>query len=230
MNLSRRARSAPCPRKNNRAGHAADIFVTKTAVRVIPPIEVSESDSEEELVRRVQDGNLEAFENLLALHSSRLRAFIAMRLPIPHLIDEIAHETFVFAHRHITDFEAGTDFGKWLRAIAFNLVRKETLRHRRTIENREKFFEHHLVEQAGRGADSPDSPVIVYLEECLRRLPKQQRELLEHKYKFSESSREMADAFNQSESWVRTSLCRIRTTLRKCIEEKMEAASPHPTH
>ena len=150
-----------------------------------------------------------------------------MKLPVAHLIDEIAHETFVFAHRHIDDFKAGTDFGKWLRAIAFNLVRKETLRYQRISKNKEKFLEHFLVEQSSSGQWSPESPTVVFLEECLERLPDQQKELLEHKYKLSETSREMADAFNQSEAWVRTTLCRIRTGLRKCIEQKL-SASPEP--
>jgi RNA polymerase sigma-70 factor (ECF subfamily) len=182
--------------------------------------------TEKDLVEQVQDGDLSAFEELLRAHSSRLRAFIAMKLPIPHLIDEIAHETFVFAHHHIMDFEAGTDFGKWLRAIAFNLIRKETLRFKRSSKNREKFLEHFLVEQATRSAESPESPIIAHLEECLDRLPEQQRELLEHKYKLAESSREMARFFGQSEAWVRTTLCRVRTGLRKCIQAKMEQAQP----
>ena len=176
-------------------------------------------------MQRVQDGDLAAFEGLLALHSSRLRAFVAMKLPIPHLIDEIAHDTFIFAHRNIVNFEAGTDFGKWLRAIAYNLIRKETLRHQRQTKNREKFLEHLLVEEAGKGLSSPESPIIVHLEECVGRLPDQQKKLLDHKYRLSESSREMAAAFGQSEAWVRTTLCRVRTALRKCIEHKIEASS-----
>lgn len=188
---------------------------------------MEDASTETELVERVQRGELEAFEELLGLHSTHLRAFIAMKLPIPHLIDEIAHETFVFAHRHIMDFEPGTNFGKWLRAIAFNLVRKETLRHQRLSKNQEKLLEHYLVQQAGRGEFAPDSPAIVYLEECLQRLPDRQRELLVHKYSLSESSREIAEAFQQSEAWVRTTLCRIRTSLRQCIENKIET-SPEP--
>lgn len=184
---------------------------------------MKEKETETELVLRVQDGDLSAFEELLKIHGSRLRAFVAMKLPVPHLIDEIAHEAFVFAHRHIHDFEAGTDFGKWIRAIAFNLVRKETLRHQRSSKNREKFLEHYLLEQSRRGDLSPESPVIAHLEECLRKLPDQQRKLLEHKYKMSESSREMSEAFHQSEAWVRTTLCRVRTALRKCIEARMES-------
>ncbi|MEM1441000.1 MAG: sigma-70 family RNA polymerase sigma factor [Verrucomicrobiota bacterium] len=186
---------------------------------------MTDHETETELVLRVQNGELSAFEELLGLHSSRLRAFVAMKLPVAHLIDEIAHETFVFAHRHIHDFEAGTDFGKWLRAIAFNLVRKETLRYQRISKNKEKFLEHFLVEQSSGSQWSPESPAVVYLEECLERLPDQQKQLLEHKYKLSETSREMANAFDQSEAWVRTTLCRIRTGLRKCIEQKL-ASSP----
>lgn len=189
---------------------------------------VSESETEENLVLRVQRGELAAFERLLELHSSHLRAFVAMKLPVPHLIDEIAHEAFVFAHRHIHDFRAGTDFGKWLRAIAFNLIRKETLRHQRLSKNREKFLEHHLVQQATRGEFAPDLPLVSALEECLSRLPEQQRRLLERKYTLSESSREIASAFGQSEAWVRTTLCRVRTALRQCMENKLNGTSGAP--
>ncbi len=189
---------------------------------------MSEDNIETDLVIRIQQGDLSAFEALLNRHSSRLRAFIAMKLPIPHLIDELAHETFVFAHRHILDFEAGTDFGKWTRAIAFNLIRKETLRHSRLSNNREKFLEHFILQQAGKGTIAPESPIIIYLEECLQKLPEQQLSLLDHKYKLSESSREMATAFDQSEAWVRTTLCRVRTALRKCIDKKLEAPA-NPT-
>jgi RNA polymerase sigma-70 factor (ECF subfamily) len=189
---------------------------------------VSAPPTEEDLVIRVQRGDLSAFERLLELHSSHLRAFVAMKLPVPHLIDEIAHEAFVFAHRHIHGFRPGTDFGKWLRAIAFNLIRKETLRHQRLSKNREKFLEHHLVQEATRGEFTPDMPLVSALEECLSRLPEQQRRLLDRKYTLSESSREIATAFGQSEAWVRTTLCRVRTSLRQCMEHKINGASATP--
>jgi RNA polymerase sigma-70 factor, ECF subfamily len=189
---------------------------------------LSAPETEEDLVIRVQRGELAAFERLLELHSSHLRAFVAMKLPVPHLIDEIAHEAFVFAHRHIQEFRPGTDFGKWLRAIAFNLIRKETLRHQRLSKNREKFLEHHLVQEATRGEFTPDLPLVSALEECLSRLPEQQRRLLERKYTLSESSREIATAFGQSEAWVRTTLCRVRTSLRQCMEHKINGAPGTP--
>lgn len=182
-------------------------------------------EREEELILAVQAGNLEDFEELIHRHASRLKAFVAMRLPVPHLIDEIAHETFVFAYHHINDFEAGTDFGKWLRAIAFNLVRKETLRHQRAAKNEERYLEHCLIQSATKDQFRPDDPVAVYLEECIDTLPDGQRTLLRMKYRLSQSSKEMARALDQSEAWVRTTLCRIRAALRECVEAKAQAAN-----
>ena len=41
---------------------------------------------------------------------------------MPHLIDEIAHETYVFAYNHIQEFQRGTSFFAWLKSIAWNLL------------------------------------------------------------------------------------------------------------
>ncbi|HRQ88676.1 MAG TPA: sigma factor-like helix-turn-helix DNA-binding protein, partial [Bacteroidia bacterium] len=92
-------------------------------------------------------------------------------------------------------------------------------------KNREKFLEHHLVQESVRGDFSPELPLALALEECLAKLPEQQRHLLERKYTLAESSREIANAFGQSEAWVRTTLCRVRTALRHCIEHKLNGAA-----
>ena len=189
------------------------------------------SDLEARLIRQVRDGRLESFERLIHLHAARLKAFISMRLPIAHLVEEIAHESFVFAYKHLEDFEIGTDFGKWLRAIAYNLVRKEVLRYSRREKNQEKYLEHCLVERAASGDDGlrPDSPVVAYLEECLARLPKNQRRLLGERYRWSRTTREMAEITGRSEAWVRTTLSRVRSALRTCVEGKLDAAGAAKT-
>ncbi len=178
--------------------------------------------AEDELIREVQNGNLAAFEQLIHLHSSRLRAFVSMRLPVSHLIDEIAHEAFVFAYRHLDDFTLGSNFGAWLRAIANNLVRAEVLRYSRSVKNQANYLEHCLVESDTGEGLAPESPIVLYLEECLGDLPDGQRELLQRRYRLTESTRDMAEAMGQSEAWVRTTLCRVRRALRTCVEGKQE--------
>jgi len=184
------------------------------------------TDDEDQLIRNVRDGQLEAYEALIHRHAARLKAFVSMRLPVPHLVDEIAHESFVFAYRHLEDFEIGTDFGKWLRAIAHNLVRKEVLRYSRSAKNQEKYLEHCLVERSSEAGDAwrPESPVVAFLEECVHSLPEAQRDLLGERYRWSRSTRELAAKTGRSEAWVRTNLCRIRRALRDCVESKLHSA------
>jgi RNA polymerase sigma-70 factor (ECF subfamily) len=184
------------------------------------------TDLETRLISEVRDGRLESYEQLIHHHAARLKAFVSMRLPIAHLVEEIAHEAFVFAYNHLEDFEIGTDFGKWLRAIAYNLVRKEVLRHSRGEKNQEKYLEHCLIQRATSGDDGlrPDAPVVAYLEECLEKLPDSQRKLLGERYRWSRTTREMAEITGRSEAWVRTTLCRVRAALRTCVEGKLDSA------
>ncbi len=179
-----------------------------------------EEIAEDDLICAVQSGNLAAFEQLIHLHSSRIRAFVSMRLPVSHLIDEIAHEAFVFAYHHLDEFTPGSNFGAWLRAITNNLVRAEVLRYSRSAKNQENYLEHCLVESATGEGLAPESPMVVYLEECLGDLPDGQQELLQRRYKLSESTRDVAEGLGRSEAWVRTTLCRVRRALRTCVEEK----------
>jgi DNA-directed RNA polymerase specialized sigma24 family protein len=50
-----------------------------------------------DLLRRVKRGDTDAFAPVMRRHVPSLRAFVALHLPVRHLADEVAHETFVFA-------------------------------------------------------------------------------------------------------------------------------------
>ncbi len=189
---------------------------------------------EERLVLEVQRGGLEAFGRLMDLHVRRLRTFIALKAPVPHLIDEIAHDTFVFAYHNIDRFQAGTSFFAWIRAVAENLLRAEIQRYSREQANQMNYVEHRLV--GGAVAEAPavgssgsargESREVDHLEECLHQVPPTLRELLDLKYRFAYSASEIADAMNRSLAWVRTTLCRVRKQLRDCIRTKAAAGRP----
>ena len=84
----------------------------------------------------------------------------------------------------------------------------------------ENYLEHCLVESATGQGLAPESPMVVYLEECVGDLPDGQQELLKRRYKLLESTRDVSEALGQSEAWVRTTLCRVRRALRTCVEDK----------
>ncbi len=103
---------------------------------------------EQSLIQKVQEGNLKAFGSLMDIHVRRLRAVIALNAPVPHLIDEIAHETYVFAFNHINDFQRGTSFFAWLKSIAWNLLRAEIQRFSREQANQLKYAEKRVFDVA----------------------------------------------------------------------------------
>ena len=178
-----------------------------------------------ELVARVRFGETDAFTPLVRRHLPAVRAFVAMKLPVAHLADEITHESFVFAFRNLDTLNATNSFRAWLRSIAWNLVRKELLRFAREQENLSRLERSQLVDLAtgdGRGAASDEA---TFLEECLATLPDDSRQLVQERYQRGLSNDEIAAATGRTAEWVRVTLFRIRAQLRQCISGKLEQAA-----
>jgi RNA polymerase sigma-70 factor (ECF subfamily) len=178
-----------------------------------------------ELVRAVQRGDQNAFGTLLEMQLPSLRAFIALRAPVPHLIDEIAHESFVFAYRKIQAFEAGTSFSAWLRAIASNLLRAELQRHARDQVGRTRYEDWKHVQSQARASERLDAPDADFLSQCLEQMGRGARDLVEDKYHKGMDSAAMGAIRKKSVEWVRITLFRLRQQLKICVEQKLKEAA-----
>ena len=170
------------------------------------------------LVEAIQRGDTQALGQLVHRHLDHLHAFISLRLPVPHLVDEITHETFVFAYHHIHEFTAGTAVRAWLRAIASNKIRAEIERYCRDERNRLHYAEHRQIEIALSESDTETSREVEALNQCLEKVPPDQRELLTLKYHDEHSTADIARRVQRSLAWVRTTLCRLRQELRECLK------------
>jgi len=177
-------------------------------------------------LRRVQTGEVDAFGPVVRRHLPAIRAFVALKLPVPHLIDEITHEAFVFAFREIARFDTAQPFRPWLRAIAWNLVRRELLRFGREQANLSRFEQAQLAQLTRQGERPAERDETIFLEECLAQLPENVRRLVDERYRAGRSNDELATSFGHSVEWVRVTLFRIRKQLRTCIETKL-ALQPH---
>lgn len=179
-----------------------------------------------DLVRAVQGGDAAAYAPLVARHLPHIHAFIALKLPVPHLVDELAHETFVFAYRQLHTFTPGSALRAWLRAIAANKVRAEIERYVREQTNRLRYTEHRLLEDALARPDESAAAEVEAMQECLGQLPANQRQLLDWRYHDDCPADEMARRLSKTIVWVRTTLFRIRQQLRECIEARQTQRSP----
>lgn len=186
----------------------------------------NEDPDESALVRSVQAGEASAFAPLLDRHLEHIHAFIAVRLPVPHLVDEIAHETFVFAFRNLARFTPGTSLRAWLRAIAANKIRAELERFGREQRNRLGYSLQREIELSAAEPDERTHAEIRFLEECIALVPDHLRALLDLKYRDGRSSDAIAFRLQRSAAWVRTTLFRVRQQLRECLESKLGATQP----
>lgn len=175
------------------------------------------------LVAAVQAGDIHAFDPLVERHLDAIHAFVALRLPVPHLVDEITHETFVFAFRRVAESTAGTSFRAWLRAIAANKIRAEIERYSREERNRLAYAGQRALEEAMAEPAITDSRELEALTDCLGAVPDHLRTLLNLRYHEESTSQEIAEHLQRSLAWVRTTLCRVRQHLRDCIEKNTKS-------
>lgn len=181
----------------------------------------SEPPTDASLARLVERGDEAAFRTLMEQHLQRLRSFLALRAPVPDLIDEVAHDTFVFAYQNLGDFTEGS-MQPWLRSIAHNLLRDRLKAYARESIKHERYSEMVRWETALGAADKPVSDESDRLAACLEKLGPHQRTVLDLRYELQLSSEEIAQRTGRSTLAVRTLLMRVRQQLRKCIESQLQ--------
>lgn len=173
------------------------------------------------LARQAETGDESAFRHLMQRHLQSLRAFISLRAPIPDLIDEVAHDAFVFAYQNMKDFKEGS-LQPWLRSIAHNILRDRMKAYARDCAKHERYSEQVRWEMALEDSDKPVSDESDHLATCIEKLRYHQRTVLDLRYEAGLSSEEIARRTGRSTLAVRTLLMRVRQQLRKCIESQME--------
>lgn len=177
------------------------------------------------LLRAAKAGDLSAYEQLVWRYQTGIRAFVAVRLAVPHDAEDLAQETFVVAWRKLASFDPDTSFGSWLRMIAHNLV----LNHRRKFRAVGVGGHNELEElMEGQPASIPrDAPErLTALTECLASMDEPARQLLKARYLDGRTVREIAVKTGRGYSALTMQLFRLRELLAACVENKL--AFDHP--
>jgi RNA polymerase sigma-70 factor (ECF subfamily) len=84
----------------------------------------SERDADQAIVRRVQGGDVRAFELLVAKYQRRIMRLIGRFIRDPAHVEDLAQDTFLRAYRAIGQFRGDSAFYTWLYRIAVNTAKK----------------------------------------------------------------------------------------------------------
>lgn len=96
------------------------------------------------IVKRVRDGEVEAFRILVERHSRALYALAHRMTGNAHDAEDIVQESLMRAYRQLARFESRSEFGTWIHRIGVNCA----LDHLRSRKSREQ-----VIQDGGEGAE-----------------------------------------------------------------------------
>jgi len=129
---------------------------------------------------------------------------------------EAVQSTFLRVARYIKPFDDEPRFWNWLAVLARTALADQRRKRSRYRSFLERFTGHAQIEAEVKPASDgqADAQLLDALEDCVHRLPPDERELVQRKYFARESVRDIAESLQLSEKAVESRLTRVRLKLR----------------
>lgn len=153
---------------------------------------------------------------------SKIFRFILTLIPCRNDADEVMQETSLVLWRKFDEYQSEGDFTRWACGIA----RIEVLR---LMERKKRFsalFDEQLLTQIASTHARYDELLEIrreFLVQCKRQLPEKDLYLLQLIYESDHGAKTASSIMDQPLSTIYRHLDRIRSTLFRCIECKMNA-------
>ncbi len=181
--------------------------------------------SEDELVRRAQAGNIDAFEQLVLMHQQFVFNLALRTVSDPHEAQDLAQEVFLRAWQALPRFKRQSRFRTWLYRIVVNLCYNRLPRLRQDL--------------LAAGLDDPESPALElvasgavdpqenlerqarmgFIQQQVQALPEGYRLMVLLRFVRECSYDEIAEIMDLPLGTVKTGLFRARRLLRAALSE-----------
>ncbi len=184
-------------------------------------IEPLPEPSDEEVAKRVQQGDLQSFGALVTRYEEKMTRYARRFLADGDEIKDIVQDIFVKAYMNIKSFDATRRFSPWIYRIAHNefvnALRKKKGKETIPLFDFDTLFPH-LVAHEDTEATAERTELKHLLEEGLTKLDPKYREPLVLYYFEDLGYKEIADILKIPTSTVGVRLQRGKAMLRKTVE------------
>lgn len=183
-------------------------------------------ESDEEIARLVQSGDVEAFGELVGHYEQKLKRYGRKFLSSDRqAVEDAVQEAFLKAYQNILGFDSSRKFSTWLYRIAHNEFINLLKKKRGGIFlffDADVIFSHPIAkEKADRVAQ--DRLTIQMVERCLDGLPFRYREILILYYLEEQSYEEIANILHIPVSTVGVRLKRGKEAARRlCLDPQFK--------
>jgi RNA polymerase sigma-70 factor (ECF subfamily) len=190
--------------------------------------------TEDELIRRAQGGDLEAFGRLARAYERRIHSLALHYCRSPEDAEDLSQEVWLKAFKSLGSFRGQSSFYTWLRRITVNSFLNYRRATRMTSDNEQTTVRFDSLDElaegagfaagAGRQEDDFHRKLLVgRVMAALGALTPQQRLMFLLKHREGMTYREIADSFGCSVGAVQKSLFRSLLKLRAALGVGAEA-------
>lgn len=181
----------------------------------VPPLRMRKDDHEQNLMRKVAQGNRAAFEELYCDYHRRLGRFLARLTRNGELVEEVVNDTFWIVWRKAGEFHGTSQVSTWIFGIAYRC----TLKSLRQIEGDRRLEPLSMRDDYA----SAEEPLAAreersdWLGHGLRLLPAEQRVTLELAYYIGHSIEEISAIMDCPVGTVKARMFHARVKLRNLL-------------
>jgi len=162
-------------------------------------------------------------QGLFLRNTELIKGFIYALLPSIAECEDVFQEVFLVVTEKAGQFEPGTDFLAWVRAIARNIVRRHlAARRSHGIALSDGAFE--SVMACADAAESEWHERRAALARCMGDVAPAARRVLELRYVEDLGPGEIARRTKRSVNGVSVALAKVRKFLRECVDRRLRAS------
>jgi RNA polymerase sigma-70 factor (ECF subfamily) len=173
--------------------------------------------AEPELIARCQQGDEQAFRELVERYKDLVFGVIARSSVDRSRVEDLAQEVFLKIHRGLPYFRGEAKLTTWIFRIVLNLLSEESQKRR---ASREVTLDPELPAHEPRTHDRSTSDLELRdrLEKAMTRLPANYRLLIAGHYLNGVKYEDLAEALDMPIGTVKTHLHRAKKQLRALLE------------
>ncbi len=167
-----------------------------------------------------KESRTKLFFRLFMANEGRIYTYILMLVPHRAEADDIMQETAMVMWKRFADFEAGTNFLRWSKQIAFYKI----LDFRKKRSKERIYFNENLLGALAEHVDTTlaeANPRLIALKNCLEKLDKSDRKLIYLHYEQGVTIKKIAQDLKRSIQGMYKVMTRIHNQLLRCINHKL---------
>jgi RNA polymerase sigma-70 factor, ECF subfamily len=191
---------------------------------------MTQDETDQQLVRRVQAGDKSAFNLLVLKYQHRVLKLVGRFVNDSAEAEDVAQEAFIKAYRALASFRGDSAFYTWLYRIAINTAKNALVSNRRRpvdfdldLQDPEQYDRHARL----KDADTPEGVLLTeeirtVVERAMEQLPEDLRTAIVLRELEGLSYEEIAEAMDCPVGTVRSRIFRAREAIDKKLKPLLD--------